>query len=69
MRAKIKEGKGRPAMKEKDKKQAVTCMLSPNTVTRLKIDTLNGKAQTPNQRMAQIVELYYKNKDKKAKSA
>ena len=60
---------GRKAMKTEDKKQPITCVLSPEIIKRLKIETIEGKSQTPNQRVAQIVEMYFKNKDKKAKSA
>jgi len=65
--AKVKPG--RKAMKTEDKKQPITCVLSPEIIKRLKIETIEGKSQTPNQRVAQIVEIYYRNQDKKAKAS
>jgi hypothetical protein len=53
---------GRKSMKKEDKKKPITCVLSPELIKNLKIDTLEGKAQTPNQRVAQIVELFYRDK-------
>ena len=56
-------------MKPTDKKKNLNCMFNPFIIKRLEIDALDGKAQTPNQRVAQIVEMYYRSQDKKAKAS
>jgi len=56
---------GRPSMKEQDKKKSVCCMLKPSTIEELREDAKAGKAQTPNQMLAKIVEMYYRKKRKK----
>ena len=64
MNTKTKLKPGRKPMNAKDKKKSLHCMFKPYVIKRLEIDTLNGKSATPNQRVAQIVEMYYRNKDK-----
>ena len=55
-------------MNEAAKKKAVTCMLKPLTVEQLTNDAQSGKAETPNQMLAKIVEMYYRKKRKKEQS-
>jgi hypothetical protein len=50
---------GRPAMKEEDKKILLACMLKPGTIKKIKKDVEQGKAPTPNQRIAKIIEAFY----------
>ena len=68
MSTKIHTRPGRPSMKEQDKKKSMCCMLKPSTVEQLKEDAETGKAQTPNQMLAKIVEMYYRKKKKKEQS-
>ena len=63
----FKSKPGRPSMKIEDKKKCLNCMLRPSTIEELRRDVELGKAQTPNQRIAHIIEMYYRNKKKKEK--
>ena len=65
MSTNIKPKPGRPSMKIAEKKKCLNCMLKPSTVEQLKGDAEAGKAQTPNQMLAKIVEMYYRKKRKK----
>ena len=56
-------------MSEDQKKKTVWAVLEPNIYARLCSEIEDGKAETHGQRVAQIVGLYYKNKDKKAKAS
>jgi hypothetical protein len=59
MTAKKKRKVGRPAMKEEDRKMLISCMLKPGTMKEIKKDVAKGKAPTPNQRIAHIIEAFY----------
>ena len=69
MKTKTQLKPGRKPMKPADKKKNLNCMFNPFIIKRLEVDALEGKAQTPNQRVAQIVEMYYRNQDKKTKAS
>ena len=56
-------------MPENQKKKTVWTVLEPKIYARLCCEIENGKADTHGQRVAQIVEMYYKNLDKKTKAS
>ena len=70
METQVKKTKrGRKPMPEDQKKKTVWSVLEPNIYARLCSEIENGKAETHGQRVAQIVEMYYRNQDKKAKAS
>jgi len=58
-----KQKPGRKAMNTEQKKKGINCVLKPETMEELKKDVEAGKANTPNQRITQIIELFYRNKE------
>jgi len=50
---------------ENEKKKSIWAVFPPEVVTLLNKDTENGKADSVNQRITQIVKMYYSRKIKK----
>ena len=66
MEEKIKKLKrGRKPIPEDQKKKKIWAILKPEIYSELSDEIESGQAESHGQRVAQIVELYYKNKDKK----
>jgi len=70
MEAQIQKLKrGRRPIPEDQKKKKVSTILKPETYSELSGEIENGEAESHGQRIAQIVEMYYKKKNKKAKAS
>jgi len=64
---KEKDKRERKLLSDKEKRKNVTITFSPKILRKLTEDAEDGKARSLNQMVTKIVEMYYKNRDKKEK--